>query len=88
MADMTVTEARKRFSEVVDDARMGDGPVFLTRHGRRVVAVINADDFQNLVDAAEELADVRAAAASRQEMVETGESPIPWDEVKADLGLA
>jgi hypothetical protein len=34
------------------------------------------------------MADIRAAEQSRTEMAATGEAPIPWDEVKADLGLA
>jgi len=62
--------------------------VFLTRRGRRVAAVIDADDLQRLIEAAEDLADVQAARAARAEMAETGEATIPWDQVKADLGLA
>ncbi len=37
-------------------------------------------------DDAEDMTDIRAAAA-RTEMEATGEAPIPWAEVKADLGL-
>jgi hypothetical protein len=36
---------------------------------------------------AEDEADIRAAAAARAEMRETGPDPIPWEEVKAGLGL-
>jgi hypothetical protein len=71
--------------------------VFLTRRGRRVAAVIDAEQLDELVDAADDLADIRAAAA-RAEMAEAGEGPIPWElagvggggprQVKADLGLA
>ena len=88
MTEITVTEARARLSDVVDEARVGHDPVFLTRRGRRVAAVIDADDLQRLIEAAEDLADVEAARASRAEMAETGEAPIPWDQVKADLGMA
>jgi len=34
------------------------------------------------------MADIRAATAARAEMQETGETPIPWEQVKVDLGLA
>ena len=37
---------------------------------------------------AEDMADIRAAEQAREEMRRTGEAPIPWDEVKAELGLA
>ncbi len=84
---MTVTAARARLAEVVDGARVHGEPVFLTRHGKRVAAVIDADDLTALIQAAEDLADIEAAQAARREMIETGQTPIPWDDVKADLGL-
>jgi hypothetical protein len=34
------------------------------------------------------MADIRAAEQARAEMKATGETPIPWEVVKADLGLA
>jgi len=39
------------------------------------------------VAAAEDLADIEAARAAREEMA-GGEQPVPWEQVKADLGLA
>jgi prevent-host-death family protein len=88
MSELTVTEARARLADVVDEARVAHDPVFLTRRGRRVAAVIDAEDLQRLLEAAEDLADILAAADARTEMAETGEPAIPWAQVKADLGLA
>jgi prevent-host-death family protein len=88
MGDMTVTEARARLADVVDEARVAHSPVFLTRRGRRIAAIIGADQLEQLLEAAEDLADLRAAAAARAEMAETGEPSIPWEKAKADLGLA
>lgn len=65
----------------------GHDPVFLTRRGRRVASVIDADDLQRLIEATEDLADVLATRATRAEMA-SGEAAIPRDEVKADLGLS
>ena len=62
-------------------------PVYLSRRGRRVAAVIGADDLDRLIELAEEMADIRAAEEAREEMRRTKEEPIPWSEVKADLGL-
>lgn len=87
MSELTVTEARARLADVVDSARVGHDPVYLTRRGRRVAAVIDADDLARLISAAEDLADLEAVRAARQEMAD-GDSPIPWEQVKADLGLA
>lgn len=86
MSEVTVSDARARLADVVDAARVGHEPVYLTRRGRRVAAVIDADDLDRLVEAAEDLADIEAARAARAEIAEDG--TIPWDQVKADLGLA
>ena len=86
MTELTVSAARARLADVVDEARVRHDPVYLTRRGQRVAAVIDADDLDRLLEAAEDLADIRAARAARAE-IET-EGNIPWDVVKADLGLA
>lgn len=86
MSEVTVSDARARLADVVDAARVGHEPVYLTRRGRRVAAVIDAEDLERLVEAAEDLADIEAARAAREEIAEEG--TIPWGEVKADLGLA
>ena len=86
MPDLPVSVACGQLDEIVDDVRARLEPVFLTRRGRRVAALIDADDLERLTQAAEELADIEAADAARVEIAKHG--TIPWDEVKADLGLA
>ena len=86
MNEITVSDARARLADVVDVARVGHDPVYLTRRGQRVAAVIDADDLDLLIAAAEDLADIQAAHAARVEM-EDGASAIPWEQVKADLGM-
>ena len=83
MTDMSVS-ARSRLADVIDDARASHEPVFLTRGGRRVAAVIGAEDLERLTRAAENLTDIEAADATRAEVAEHG--TIPWDEVRADIG--
>jgi prevent-host-death family protein len=87
MSEITVSDARARLADVVDAARVQHGPVYLTRRGKRVAAVIDADDLDRLIAAAEDLADIEAARAARNEMAD-GQAAIPWEQVKADLGLA
>ena len=84
MSDLPVSVARSRLDDVVDDARASHEPVFLTRRGRRVAAVIDADDLERLTQAVEDLADIEAPDAARAEIAEYG--TIPWGEVKAGLG--
>jgi len=86
-APLTVSQARQQLAAIIDRARQEHAPVYLARHGKRVAAVIDADDLDELLELAEDMADIRAAAAARAEMQATGEAPIPWEQVKADLGL-
>jgi antitoxin Phd len=87
MAELTVSDARARLADVVDAARVGHDPIYLTRRGQRVAAVIDADDLDRLISAAEDLADIEAAREARAELAD-GEEAVPWEQVKADLGLA
>ena len=84
MPDLPVSVARSRLDEIVDDASARHEPVFLTRRGRRVAAVIDAGNLERLTQAAEDLADLEAAEAAHAEIAERG--TISWDEVKAGLG--
>jgi len=84
---LTISEARRDLAKVIDDARSTHEPVFVSRRGKRIAAVIDADDYDHMRAMAEDMADILAADQAREEMRRTGETPIPWDEVKADLGM-
>lgn len=85
---LSVSDARDQLASIVSRAEVEHEPVYLSRRGHRVVAIINADDLDRLIELAEDMADIRAAEESREEMRLTRQEPIPWDQVKADLGLA
>lgn len=84
---VTISQARSQLAEIIDRAVTQRQPVFLSRRGRRIAAVIDADDLDRLIELAEDMTDIRAAEEARREMRQTGATPVPWDEVKADLGL-
>jgi prevent-host-death family protein len=84
---ITVSEARRQLASIIDRVQVEHAPIYLVRRGRRVAAVIDADDLDRILELAEDMADIRAAAAARAEMQATGAAPIPWEQVKADLGL-
>ncbi len=86
-AAITVSEARRQLASVIDRVHVGHAPIYIARRGRRVAAVIDADDLDHILELAEDMADIRAAAEARAELKTTGEAPIPWEQVKADLGL-
>lgn len=85
MSQIAITEARGRLASIIDEARTE--PVYLTRRNRPVAAVVDAGQLEQLLDDAEELADIRAVDAAWDETEKLGETPVPWDDVKRDLGL-
>ena len=82
MTELPVSEARIRLAEVIEKARRSGEPIFVTRRGRRVAVIMDPDAFDRLVDIAEEVDDCRELAEVLAE-----DDFVPWDEVKAALGL-
>jgi prevent-host-death family protein len=83
--ELSVTDARERFSEVVETAERE--PVFLTKHGRRQAVVLSAAQYDRMLELVEDAEDL-AAADDAMAAVLAGEPTIPWEDVKRDLGLA
>jgi prevent-host-death family protein len=57
MSEMTVSEARDRLADAIDRARTSHEPVVLTRRGRRVAVLVDADDFARMSDLVEDALD-------------------------------
>ena len=72
---MTITEARRSLSALIDQSRQA--PVFLTRRGRVVAAIVEAEQFERLRADSDELADIRAVDAAWTDAAELRETPIP-----------
>jgi prevent-host-death family protein len=86
--DRSISDARRDLAAVIDEVRATHEPIFLSRRGHRVAAILDAGELERLQSLAEDMADILDAEAARQEMRETGAEPVPWAQVKADLGLA
>ena len=82
MTEVAVSEARNRLAEVIDEARRSGEPISVTRRGRRVAVILDSDAFDRLVDIAEDIEDRRELDAGRAD-----DDYVPWEEVKAALGL-
>ncbi len=77
-----MSEARDHFADLIDTTRQSGEPVYVTRRGRRVAVLVASDDYDKLVEDAEDTLDRAELHAAREEA-----DFVPWDEVKADLGL-
>jgi len=82
--EMPVTEARERFSELVETS--ATEPVFLTKRGRRQAVVISTTEYERLLEDDEDAQDLADSDAAMAEIM-AGAPTIPWAQVKADLGL-
>jgi prevent-host-death family protein len=83
MTELAVSDARDHLAGAIEQARRSGDPVYVTRRGRRVAVIMDADAYERLVEVAEDALDRRELQAARDD-----DDYIPWDEVKADLGLA
>ena len=84
---LNIADARKKLAAVIEQARTEHAPVYLTRRGHRVAAVIDGDDPDALLELAEGMVDIRSAEEARAEMKATKDAPTPWEKVTFDLGL-
>jgi prevent-host-death family protein len=84
MREKRISEARESFSDTISRVAYGRERVVLTRHGRRVAAVVPVEDLELLeaLEDARDLEEVRAALADPANRTRVG-----WDELKASLKL-
>ena len=78
-----MSEARENLAEVIDSAQRTGEPVYLTRRGRAVAVVVDPVVFERLVNDAEDAVDRAELVLARED-----DDYIPWEQVKADLGLS
>lgn len=62
--------------------------VYLTLRDRQMAAIKDVEQFQHVVEDAEEPADIHAADEAWAETERAGETPIPGEDVKRGLGVA
>lgn len=79
-----ISEARGEFSELVNRAAYRHERVVLTRHGKPIAAIISKEDLEYF-EALEDREDLEAARAALKDP--ENQEEIPWEQVKADLGL-
>lgn len=84
MSERRISEARESFSTTVNRVAFGGERVVLTRHGKRVAAVVPVEDLDLLeeLEDARDLEEVRAALADP-----ANRERIDWEALKARLDL-
>lgn len=82
MTEMAVSEAREQLANVIASASRTGEPVYLTRRGKAVAVVVDPAVFERLLQDAEDALDRAELKIARDE-----NDYVPWEQVKAELGL-
>lgn len=80
MKSYSVTEARDQLPSLLD--LCSQERVVITRHGKEVAVLVAPSLYEEMIDALEDLEDLKLIEESR---AENGTS-IPWEQVKKELG--
>lgn len=67
---------------MIESTHRSGEPVYVTRRGRRVAVILDSSDYERMIDELEDTIDRAELRAARED------DYVPWEEVKADLGLA
>jgi len=84
MARLTASTARDRFSDVLNRVAYGGERVVIERRGKELAAIVSLEDLR-LLEAIEDRLDVEDALEALEEAEREG--TIPWEAIKAELGL-
>jgi prevent-host-death family protein len=79
-----VSDARQDFADLVNRAAYGHERVLVSRRGRPIAAIVPIEDVE-LLERIEDEFDFKAALEALADPENA--VPIPWEQVKAELGL-
>ena len=80
---MSISEARRQLAELVNRAAYRRERIAHGRRGKKVAAIVSADDLE-LLEALEDTADLRAIAQALADP-ENASAPIPWKQIEKEL---
>lgn len=80
---MSISEARQQLADLVNRAAYRRERIALGRHGKKVAAIVSAEDLE-LLEALEDAADLRAIAHALADP-ENASPPIPWKQIEKEL---
>jgi len=82
--NVSVVEARERFGDLVNRAALLSERVYVTKHGKRVAALVSVEDAE-LLEALEDKYDLAAVKAARAVIAKHG--TVPFEQLVKELGL-
>jgi len=79
---ITIANARKKFSNIINRVAFGNESFVLTRRGEPIAAIVSINELKLLQELEDQIDSEDAWKAKN----ETGD-PIPWEDLKMELGL-
>ena len=79
---ITTADARKKFSNIINQVAFGNESFVLTRRGEPIAAIVSMKELK-LLQELEDRIDIEDAWKAKNEPGE----PIPWEELKKELNL-
>lgn len=79
---ITTADARKQFSNIINQVAFGNESFVLTRRGEPIAAIVSMKELK-LLQELEDRIDIEDAWKAKNEPGE----PIPWEELKKELEL-
>jgi prevent-host-death family protein len=84
VARVSASKARTDLADILNRVAYKGERILLHRRGKNVAAVVSLEDF-SLLEQLEDRIDLEEARAALAEVKKKG--TIPWEKIKADLGL-
>ena len=83
---INVVNIRASLADTINRVAYQGERVVLERRGKNVAALVSMEDLA-LLEKLEDAADARAARRALAEMKRKKQKPVPWEQVKAELGV-
>ena len=82
MTAIPVSQAREEFASIIEEAL--EKAVVIERYGKPVAVVIGFEKYEELMDSYQDTEDLKLIKKQNK----SKSKGIPWEKVRADLGLA
>ena len=86
MTHLEASQACHEFTDTLERVSLGKERIVLQNQGQDVAVLVPIEDL-SLIEQLEDVADAKAAEAAEAEAAAKGETPIPWEEARQQLGL-
>jgi len=83
---INIVNIRSRLADTINRVAYQGERVVLERRGRGVAALVSMEDLA-LLEKLEDAADAKAARKAIADMKRRKQKPIPWEQVRAQMGL-